>query len=99
MTVKINSVHFKTDRKLDEFIEAKIDKLNKFFDALHDCEVILKVENSDDLENKTAEIRLEVPGSSLFAKKQSDSFEESVTLATEALRRQLLKRKNKLRSR
>lgn len=99
MNVKINSVHFKTDKKLDEFIESKIDKLTTFFDAVHDCEVILKVENTDDLENKTAEIRLEVPGSNLFAKKQSESFEQSVSLAAEALRKQLIKKKEKMRAR
>ena len=63
-----------------------------------DAEVILRVDKADTSENKLAEIELGIPGDNLFAKKQSKSFEESVDLACEALRKQLLKRKEKLKA-
>jgi len=40
---------------------------------------------------------LKIPGNDLFAKKQSDSFEESTDIAVEALRRQLKKHKEKIK--
>jgi putative sigma-54 modulation protein len=47
------------------------------------------------MDNKVAQIRLEVPGNDLFAKNQSRSFEQAADTAVEALRRQLIKHKNK----
>ena len=46
--------------------------------------------------NKIIEIKLNVPGKELFAKKQTKSFEESTDEAIEALRKQLLKEKEKM---
>ncbi|MBK7214598.1 MAG: ribosome-associated translation inhibitor RaiA [Bacteroidales bacterium] len=97
MRVKINSVHFKTDKKLDEFISEKMDKLLNLHDNITGSEVTLRVDNTDEPANKIAEIRLMVPGNDLFARKQSKSFEEATDTAVEALRRQLAKHKEKQR--
>jgi len=97
MRVKINSVHFKTDKKLDDFISEKMDKLISLHDGIIGSEVTLRVDNTDTPANKIAEIKLQVPGNDLFARKQSRSFEEAADTAMEALRRQLTKRKEKLR--
>ena len=97
MKININSVHFKTDKKLDFFITEKLEKLSTFYDGLISGEVILKLDNSDAHNNKIAEIRLNVRGNDLFAKKHSKSFEEAIDAAIEALRRQLKKHKEKYR--
>ena len=34
MIVRINSVHFKADKKLEEFIHEKVGKLENYFDGL-----------------------------------------------------------------
>ena len=94
MQVKINSIHFNADSKLESLIESKVQKLNKFHDILN-AEVFLRVENVQNRENKIAEIRLYVPGADLFAKKQSDSFEKSTDESVEALRKQIIKLKEK----
>jgi putative sigma-54 modulation protein len=39
---------------------------------------------------------LHLPGKELFAKKQAKSFEEAVDLSSEALRKQVLKEKEKV---
>lgn len=96
MKVNINSVHFKTDRKLDTFINGKLRKLSSMYDGLIGSEVVLKVSN-DVEENKIAEIRLIIKGTDLFAKKKCKSFEEATDTAIEALRRQLKKHKEKLK--
>lgn len=97
MKVNINSVHFKTDRKLDSFITEKVEKLSDLYDGIIGSEVTLRVSNGEDHDNKVAEIRLLVPGNDLFAKKQSKSFEEATDIAVDALRKQLTKHKEKQR--
>ena len=52
---------------------------------------------SDDHSNKVAEIKINIPGTELFAKKQCASFEEATDLAVDALRRQIQKHKEKIR--
>ena len=97
MQVKINSVQFKADRKLENFIEDKLGKLNSFYDQIMGSEVFLKLENTNEPENKITEIRLSIPGNDLFAKKQSKTFEEATDQAVEALRRQIRKHKDKVK--
>lgn len=96
MQVNINSVHFKADTKLLDFIKLKVDKLSNYYDGVLGGDVILKLTNNGSPDNKVTEIKLMIKGEDLFAKKQSKSFEESTDLAVEALRRQLKRYKGKL---
>ena len=95
--INIHSIHFDADQKLKAFIHERIDKLALFHDRIVEGDVFLKIENSN-ISNKVAEIKLKIPGGDLFAKKQSKSFEESMDIAVEALKRQLKKHKGKLAS-
>jgi len=97
MDIKIHSIHFDADVKLLNFIRNKIEKLVQFYDDIIGSEVFLRVENSQDPENKVVEIRLTIPGNELFAKRQTKTFEASTDLAVEALRRQIRKHKTKLK--
>ena len=97
MNVKIKAVHFKADKKLELFIKEKLDKLSTFFEGVISSEVILKTENTETRENKIAEVRILVKGYDLFAKKEAATFEAAVDLAAEALRKQLVKHKEKAR--
>lgn len=94
MKIQVHSIHFDADRKLIDFIQKKIDKLETFYDRLMDGEVFLRL-NNEGVENKTVEIKLNVPGSNLFAKEQAKSFEAATDQATEALRNQIKKFKTK----
>tara|TARA_B100000963_G_C22318764_1_gene533360 strand:- start:153 stop:452 length:300 start_codon:yes stop_codon:yes gene_type:complete len=96
MKVKVSALHFSADRKLVNFASEKVNKLQKFYDKIIDGNITFRVDNAEDRENKLAEIKLNIPGKELFAKKQSESFEKSVDEAVEALRRQLQKHKEKL---
>jgi len=95
MHIKVHSIHFDADYKLINFITEKVNKLEHFDDQILSGEVFLRLEKSDINENKIAEIKLNVPGKELFAKKQSKSFEEATDVAVEALRRQIRKHKGK----
>jgi len=54
------------------------------------------LEKTGRVQDKIAEIRLKVPGDTIMAKETSKTFEGSVDGAVGALRRQLLKRKEKI---
>lgn len=97
MNIKVSSVHFDADKKLLEFVDKKLNKLIKLYEDIIGAEVFLRLENAQDLENKVVEIKLLIPGSDLFAKKQTKSFEESTDIVIEALRQQIIKRKDKIR--
>ncbi len=97
MKLQVHSIHFDADRKLIDFIQRKVDKLETFYDRLVDGEVYLRL-NNEGIENKTVEIKLNVPGSQLFAKEQARSFEAAADMATEALRNQIKKFKTKMKA-
>jgi putative sigma-54 modulation protein len=95
MKLKVQSIHFDADRKLVDFIQKKVDKLETFFDRMVDGEVFLRL-NNEGVENKTVEIKLNVPGNQLFATEKARSFEAATDQATEALKNQLKKFKTKV---
>jgi putative sigma-54 modulation protein len=96
MEITVQSVHFDADLKLEEFIEKKLKKLETFFDHIVSADVILKLENSGQVKDKIAEIKLNVPGATLLAKESCKTFEEAIDLCADALRRQLQKHKDKV---
>jgi len=99
MEVKLNSVHFNADQKLMEFVNRKVGKLDTFFDGIIKAEVTLKVAKPETANNKVAELKLSIPATeNLFAKKQANTFEEATDLAVDAMKRQLDKYKQKLKS-
>lgn len=98
MKIRVQSIHFTADAKLLDFIQRRVDKLDQFFDQIISGEVYLKLENTEDEENKITEIKVSIPGNDLFAKEQCKTFEEATDKAIESLRRQVDKHKEKLRS-
>lgn len=98
MKIRVQSIHFTADVKLLDFIQKKVDKLDQFFDQIISGEVFLRLENTDDEANKIVEIKLIIPGNDLFAKEQCKTFEEATDKSIESLRRQIEKRKEKVRS-
>ncbi len=97
MNISISSVHFKADKKLEDFIKDKVGKLVGNNENIIGSEITLKIDNKSDQLNKIAEIRLLVPGSDLFAKKQCKSFEEAADTAIDALKKQMNKHKGKIK--
>ena len=64
MKIRVQSIHFNADKKLLEFIQKKVDKLDQFYDQIIGGEVYLKLENVEDEANKISEIKLMVPATS-----------------------------------
>ena len=97
MNIQIHSVRFDADQKLIDFVHLKLEKLTQFDEDIVNAEVYLRLDKDQERENKISEIRLELPGGPLFAKKQTKSFEESTDEAMEALIKQITKHKQKKR--
>jgi len=97
MKVLTESVAFKADQKLIDFIEEKIQKLEKYFDRIVEARVSLKLENSGQIKDKIVELRLSVPGDILIAKESAKTFESAVDATVSVMRRQLLKYKDRLK--
>lgn len=89
------SVNFDADEQLNSFLQQKVNKLETFYDRIIDGEVFLKNNNNDGINNKTVEIRLFIPGSTLFSQEDAPSFEAAADAAVDAMRRQLKKHKQK----
>ena len=98
MDIKIQSVKFDADVKLLSFIENKINKLEQYYNNIIGAEVILKLDKSEASDNKVVDVKILIPGNDLFAKRQSKTFEEAVDSTADALKKQLVKVKEKQRS-
>ena len=98
MKVNVQAVNFNVDRKLVDFINNRLEKLEQYFDKIIDIDVNLHVENTSDKENKSADVIVKIPGDDIVVKKTSKTFEEAVDLAGDAAERLLVKRKEKLKS-
>jgi putative sigma-54 modulation protein len=95
MKITVQSIHFTADRRLLDFIQKKVDKLETFYDQIISGEVYLKLENVEDEANKISEIKLMLPGKQIFAKEKCKTFEEATDLVVESLRKQIEKHKLK----
>ncbi len=97
MEVRIQAIHFDATEKLQDFIQKKVAKLEKYCDDIKKVEVSLKVVKPETAMNKEAGLKVTAMGNEFFAEKVSDTFEESVDVCVEALTKQLTKSKEKLR--
>ncbi|MBB1194313.1 ribosome-associated translation inhibitor RaiA [Flavobacterium sp. SOK18b] len=98
MKVSVHAVNFTVDKKLVDFVQERLDKLEKYYDKVVSSDVFLKVEKTSEKENKIAEVKIIVPGDEFLVKKQCKTFEEAIELSSESLERMLLKRKEKISS-
>ncbi|ROI09300.1 ribosome-associated translation inhibitor RaiA [Chryseobacterium sp. H3056] len=93
MKINVQSIGLTPHAPLEEYLDKKLNKLETFYDKIHGCQVFLKVENTGEKANKTAEIKLEVPGDDIMVKKTTTTFEESIDLCAEAAKKLLIKKK------
>lgn len=86
MEVRIQAIHFDATEKLQDFIQKKTAKLEKYCDDINKVEVSLKVVKPETAMNKEASIKVLVPNGEFFAEKVSDTFEEVIGLPMNSAR-------------
>jgi len=95
MNVVIHPVHFDASTKLVDFINKRLLKLETFFDRIVEAEIFLKMGTKQNIKDKIVEVKLHVPGKTLFVCKTSKTFEESTDLALHTIAEQLKRQKEK----
>lgn len=97
--MQINYEAFPDDAtpQLREFVEAKVQRLGKFFDRIVEVDVYLRKGN-DPQNGCVTELRVNVPNDTLFCEEHAPSFEESTDKASRAMERQVKKFKDKIAS-
>ena len=71
MKVNLQSVNFNADKSLIDFVEKKLNVLDKYYDKIVDADVFLKVQQTSEKENKIIDVKLNVPGKDFVVKKQA----------------------------
>lgn len=98
MDVRIQAIHFDATAQLEAFIQKKVSKLGQYFDGILMAEVTLKVVKPETANNKQASVKLSVKNGECFMDKIDDTFEGAIDECVEALEKQLVKFKEKNRS-
>ena len=98
MKLKVQSIHFDADKKLLDFIEEKVNKLSHYYEGIIGGEVFLRLEKSNQADNKITEIKLQTPGKMLFAKEQESEFFKATDKMFDELKSQLLRYKEKIKA-
>ena len=93
MKIEITARNFRLGIKLEKYVEDELNKLEKLYDGIIDCQVILEKIKNDNI----AEIIMRVYKKILVTKDTSDEMFKSIDGAAEKLRRRLKKYKQKLR--
>jgi putative sigma-54 modulation protein len=99
MKIQVNAVHFSADNSLKSFIQKKLDKLETFYDKIIGGEVFLKLDKGDkpNTHKKNIEVKLTVPGSTIFVSETADTFEAATDVAMISLTRKVKQHKEKIK--
>ncbi len=97
MDLKINAIHFDADKKLEDYIGERVQKLQHFDEDLSSAEINLSLEKpvGKNFDSKIVKIKVKSKGVEYFAEKKSESFESSTSEAVQAIEVQIKKRKEK----
>jgi putative sigma-54 modulation protein len=97
MQIQIHPIHFHTDTKLVDLITEKLEKLPHYYSKIETADVYLKLDsNASNVKEKIVEIKLHVPGADLFATQTSNMFEAAFDLCLDQIKKQLIKKKEKM---
>lgn len=96
MQLQIETVHIEPGEELTELIQRKIGHLEKRYDRINHCDVVLRKDKNDVKKSFFVETKIEVPGNILFASDKAESFEEALSKVVDDLEHQLAKFKEEL---
>ena len=92
MQVSITMRHFKASDNLKEYVEKEVKRLQKIFDRIVDCQVIL----DRGKEGEKVDIVLNVSGHTFNASETSDDMIKSIDYAVNKMEKQLRRYKEKI---
>ena len=92
----MQAIGFTAGESLEEYLNEKLSKLDNFYDQIIAANVYLKIENGSEKDDKIVEVRLEVPGDDIVVSKKGETYPEAIDLATDTLKRLIIKKKEKI---
>lgn len=98
MDIQTHSNGLQVSSALQEFINKKVSKIETFVEKLTTIDVYLKMENHSQIKDKTTDIKINIPGGTLFASQTAKTFEEAIDEATDSIIIQIKKHKEKEKS-
>ena len=91
MQINISGHHVDLTEALKNYIEEKLEKLNRHIDKITSINVILNIENKDHL----AEATVRFSGGEIFAEASASDMYAAIDNLSDKLDRQILKHKEK----
>lgn len=92
MQIEVTSRHFEAPRELKEFVEKKVRKLDRYFNGVLNCRIILSRDSSQEV----AEIIAHSKKHQFTAIESGRKMDRAVVKAVKKLRTQLRRHKDKL---
>jgi putative sigma-54 modulation protein len=95
MTLNIQSPDSTLKQEVIDFLNQKLNMLSRRYNEIISVDASFRLEKSSANANKFCEIRLIISGYDLIASAQCKTFEAAISKTSEALERQIEKRKTK----
>lgn len=95
MQITISGHHVDVTSALKEFINSKLEKLERHFDQISSINVVLNVEK----QRQMADATIHIAGADLAANAEHDDMYAAIDLLSDKLDRQLIKHKEKSQAR
>ncbi|MDA1299126.1 MAG: ribosome-associated translation inhibitor RaiA [Proteobacteria bacterium] len=93
MQISVSGHHLEVTDALRNYVETKLDRLERHFDKITHINVILSVEKL----RQKAEATIRISGGEVFADAAHDDLYAAIDLMTDKLDRQLIKAKEKIK--
>lgn len=97
MNMQIHASGFTAAAELKEFLNEKFNKLETFYDKIISVDVYLKLESHSQVKEKIVDVKMNIPGTTLFSTEAAKTFEEAIDTSVDVLSRQLKRHKDKSR--
>ena len=93
MQINISGHHVEVTPALRDYVNTKLERLNRHFDQITNTHVVLTVEKS----RQRADATIHVSGADLAASAESEDMYAAIDFLADKLDRQLIKHKEKVR--
>jgi putative sigma-54 modulation protein len=94
MKTTFTSRHFEASNRLQAYSVDAVKKLEKFYDGILDCDIVLQPHEDHDEPNQ-AELIVKVPNDLLNVTETAPTYEQAILKAVDTMKRLLIRYKEK----
>ena len=95
MQISVSGHHVDVTDSLRNYVETKLDRLERHYDQITNMKVILSVEK----QRQKAESTIRISGGEVYADAESEDLYAAIDMLADKLDRQLIKQKEKVKDR